>query len=441
MSNDIQFPAGCSEEFAELCALSTSGELNAQESERLREHVAICDACAMLLREYTSLAQVGMVELAAELAPEIQVPARYSDKKAERRFVSALHNSARPNGQPQLPSGLHGPDLAGYWERNLRITPAMAFGAAVILLLSIGGAFEFGRRIEAHSPNAMPVAAALPLSSPPPSTAPNAENSELRMRLAAAQKSVDKITAQSAEAEKRVAELSNVRAALLEQLNELGRKDQTTAESLIAITGQRDALQHQLDDVSKSLDQVKHDLSRAEHDRQGALLRAAALETEVNDLHSEVSKASSAATNNEEFLAEDRDIRELMGARQLYIADVFDVQHDGRRSKPFGRVFYTKGRSLIFYAFDLQSQPGYHEAKAFQAWGKPDNAAAKPVSLGIFYLDSEKNRRWVLKADNSDLLAQINAVFVTVEPRGGSAKPTGKPFLEAYLHSLSPNHP
>jgi hypothetical protein len=196
-----------------------------------------------------------------------------------------------------------------------------------------------------------------------------------------------------------------------------------------------------LNEVSKSLAQVKQDLIRVEQDRQGALLRAAALETEVNDLHSEVSKASSAAANNEEFLAEDRDIRELMGARQLYIADVFDVQHDGRRSKPFGRVFYTKGRSLIFYAFDLQSQPGYHEAKAFQAWGKPDIAAAKPVSLGIFYLDSEKSRRWVLKADNPDLLAQINAVFVTVEPRGGSEKPTGKPFLEAYLHSLSPNHP
>jgi hypothetical protein len=429
MSNDIQYPAGCSEEFAELCSLSTSGELNAQESERLREHVAICDACAMLLREYTSLAQVGMVELAAELAPEIQVPARYSEKKAERRFVSALHGD-RPNGQPERRSRLHWPDLAGYWERNLRFTPAMAFGAAAILLLSIGGAFEFGRRIEAHSPNA-----------PPPSTPPNAENSELRNRLAAAQKSVDKMTAQSADADKRVAELSNARAALVGQLNELGKKDQATVESLIAITGQRDALQHQLDDVSKSLDQVKQDLSRAEQDRRGALLRAAALETEVNDLHSEVSKASSAATNNEEFLAEDRDIRELMGARQLYIADVFDVQHDGRRSKPFGRVFYTKGTSLIFYAFDLQSQPGYHEAKAFQAWGKPDTAAARPVSLGIFYLDSEKNRRWVVKADNPDLLARINAVFVTVEPRGGSDKPTGKPFLEAYLHSLPPNHP
>jgi anti-sigma-K factor RskA len=42
---------------------------------------------------------------------------------------------------------------------------------------------------------------------------------------------------------------------------------------------------------------------------------------------------------------------------------------------------------------------------------------------------------------NPGVLAQIKAVFVTVEPKGGSAKPTGKPVLEAYLHSLPPNHP
>jgi len=94
-----------------------------------------------------------------------------------------------------------------------------------------------------------------------------------------------------------------------------------------------------------------------------------------------------------------------------------------------------------FYAFDLEKQPGYRETKAFQAWGKPDRSSAKPISLGIFYMDNEQNRRWVVKSDNPELLAQINAVFVTVEPHGGSTKPTGKPFLEAYLHSLPPNHP
>jgi len=37
-------------------------------------------------------------------------------------------------------------------------------------------------------------------------------------------------------------------------------------------------------------------------------------------------------------------------------------------------------------------------------------------------------------------LEQIDAVFVTVEPAGGSRKPSGKPLLFAYL-KVDPNHP
>ena len=65
---------------------------------------------------------------------------------------------------------------------------------------------------------------------------------------------------------------------------------------------------------------------------------------------------------------------------------------------------------------------------------------AKPLNLGILYLDSESNRRWILRFDNSQTLAEIDAVFVTVEPRGGSVKPTGKPFLFAMLRKEA-NHP
>jgi hypothetical protein len=56
-------------------------------------------------------------------------------------------------------------------------------------------------------------------------------------------------------------------------------------------------------------------------------------------------------------------------------------------------------------------------------------------------MDSEANRRWVLQASNPKVLEQISAVFVTVEPKGGSKKPTNRPFLLAYLHATPPNHP
>jgi hypothetical protein len=45
-----------------------------------------------------------------------------------------------------------------------------------------------------------------------------------------------------------------------------------------------------------------------------------------------------------------------------------------------------------------------------------------------------------LKFDDPQKLAQIDAVFVTAEPDGVSHKPSGKPFLFAYL-KVNPNHP
>jgi hypothetical protein len=59
----------------------------------------------------------------------------------------------------------------------------------------------------------------------------------------------------------------------------------------------------------------------------------------------------------QELLSHDRDIRELMGARELYVAEVYDVEKNGETQKAFGRVFYTKGKSLIFYAYDLSDVP------------------------------------------------------------------------------------
>ena len=75
-----------------------------------------------------------------------------------------------------------------------------------------------------------------------------------------------------------------------------------------------------------------------------------------------------------------------------------------------------------------------------KAWGRrgPDRQQALP--LGIFFEDNAAKKRWVLKLDNPDVLAQIDAVFVTVEPNGGSRKPSGKPLLFAYLR-VEPNHP
>jgi hypothetical protein len=312
----------------------------------------------------------------------------------------------------------------------------MLAAIAALLLISVVGAYRAGERNGTRS-TLTPQSKEVPVTPVQPDT----EKAQLKLELAAEEKSLSEITTRATEAEKRAVELDGARAALEAQLQDFTQKNSSASTTLASVTAERDGLRQQLSDASNSLERVNAELNQARQDRQGTLLRIASLENDVNRLNTSLSVSGTEASTNEKYLAQDRDIRELMGARQLYIADVFDVQHNGEKSKSFGRVFYTKGKSLVFYAFDLEAQPGYREAKAFQAWGRPDASSAKPISLGIFYMDSESNRRWALKTDNPDALAQINAVFVTVEPKGGSAKPTGKPFLEAYLHSLPPNHP
>jgi hypothetical protein len=168
-------------------------------------------------------------------------------------------------------------------------------------------------------------------------------------------------------------------------------------------------------------------------------LNTASLESEVKQLSDQTSEQDKAIRDRDEYLASNRDIRELMGARNLYIADVYDIDKNGRPRSSFGRVFYTVDKSLVFYAFDLD-QGATVKNTSFQAWGKTDRGAQSPVSLGIFYMDSAANRRWVLRSNDPAKIAQIDSIFVTAEPGSGSRKPSGKPFLFASLHQ-PPNHP
>ena len=170
------------------------------------------------------------------------------------------------------------------------------------------------------------------------------------------------------------------------------------------------------------------------------LLRLASDQSRIDELSATNLEYERRIRDDEQYLASDRDIRELMGARGLYIADVFDVDSHSRTRAPFGRVFYTQGKSLLFYAFDLDRQPSSKNASTFQAWGRREMDQGKPLNLGILYMDSESNRRWALRFNDPKQLEQIDAVFVTVAPRGGSHKPTNKPFLYALLRNEA-NHP
>jgi hypothetical protein len=134
------------------------------------------------------------------------------------------------------------------------------------------------------------------------------------------------------------------------------------------------------------------------------------------------------------------DARDIFGARDLHIVDVYDIDHASNTFRTYGRVYYVNHDLLLFYAFDLDQNAKSRKPVAFQAWGFRQADSKTAQSLGLFYLDDAKIDRWTLRVTDPRILARIDTLFVTAEPPGGSTSPKGHRLLFASL-SGPPNHP
>jgi DNA-binding NarL/FixJ family response regulator len=73
----------------------------------------------------------------------------------------------------------------------------------------------------------------------------------------------------------------------------------------------------------------------------------------IAELSDKLRIANATLDMQRQLAAAGRDVRELIVARQLHVIDVRDTDPNGNPDKAFGRVFLTEGKSLTFYAFDL----------------------------------------------------------------------------------------
>jgi hypothetical protein len=441
---DLEFKLGGHEKFRELCALYSTGSLSELELADLREHIETCEKCRTVLAEYRQINRNLIPLLAEEERVDPISSSGWQQEEGKQSLFAALDNSR--NGVPAVnvdPSVGRSITSAHGWGILSRLhTPVPVVASLVLIMLALTGrvsyfaGFRNGVERSAHP------------SLQPQSNAP----SSLVSNLLKAQ------TGLVAEAREREAKIESLSGKISEQSTEIGRlKDlieklstdnqQTWSALSVAQTQQaaaatnHDALEARLKDAQNTLTTLQGQLRQTVEQRTSDLMQTTTLQRRIDELTARLSDKDSQVQEQETLLSSDRDIRELMGARSLFIADVFDVGRDGKTKTPFGRVFYTKNKSLVFYAFDLDKQRNAQNKNvAFQAWGLNDSDKHHPLNLGIFYIDSEANRRWALKFDNPAILEKINAVFVTVEPSGGSTRPSGKQLLYAYLEA-QPNHP
>ena len=419
------------QKFKELAALTQRGALTDHERLELNRHLRVCDSCQEAYAEYALLSAKGMPFLAAayDYNDETQ---DWDDGPVRNKVL------ARVWGTEQFGSAGAKAEVLRmgrtFFPRSIT-TQWVAAAVAACVLITVGVlAYHLGgrrRTVEEQVQTAWFAHESAAEKKPADDLVAlrRAQMSRLQLQVSADQQEIARLRDALRAAEARSAALSTAKA--------------DGEEEFRRVSEQRDKLTGQLRDAEQAyqLEQAELTTLRAEHDR--VLLRTTSLESKIDELTASNRDQERRLKDDEQYLSSDRDIRELMGARKLYIADVFDVDSGSRTRKPFGRVFYTQNKSLIFYAFDLDHEPGVKSASAFQVWGQRDAESSEknhPMNLGILYMDSESNRRWVLRLDDPKQLAEVDAVFVTVEPHGGSHKPTAKPFLYALLRREA-NHP
>jgi hypothetical protein len=434
--------SGLHDEFLELCAASPTGELSDDEQKKLNQHLAVCATCREALRQYESIVtNVIPAVAAAEDPANATIDNSWSQQEQEAAEQALFERLAREekdpagrrNGSSFFPHRILPFSSASTW-RNVW----MLYAAGILLFCALSF-FAYrvgiGRGTET-------VKGPQPTKQETPATSIALEE---QLSDAGHDRAVAK--AEIAQQDKMIADLRRRLASQSLEISELKAAQTQRASDLRADDDNKQDLSRQKTELAGKLESAENNAqalqgrldSLAQQSAQDAA-RARASDAKVDELTRKLHEQQAAVAERDEMLAKDRDIRDVMGARDLYIAEIYDVAGTGETNKPYGRVFYTRAKSLIFYAYDLDEQPGLKPPSTFQAWGRRGPDRQQAINLGVLYEDNGTKKRWILKCDDPKTLAQIDGVFVTVEPQGGSHKPSNKTLLFASLR-IDPNHP
>jgi hypothetical protein len=396
--------------FEEFASLEAIGELSPEEQEEFLRHKITCPQCREIVAESSSVAAAAF--LAG--APKDEDAALEGERHRRLR-----HGIAR-NLPAVVPVSLV--------ERYKHLAAA-GVAAAFLLGAGVGAAVGLSRQ-PSVSIVKTPVAAASSAKTETPNSA-TGEDESARLQTVVA------------DLQKRVEQTSGENQALRDKLT---MSDQHTTELETRLNQVEKQFSAQSQDVVQAhndLSAARSELSQAKDSLSASQGKIESLQFALADKDARLAEVSASVDRERQMLSQGREIRDIMGARDLHIVDVIDRDGKGRPRKAFGRAFYTQGKSLIFYAFDLPTKNTADGKFVYAAWGSNSNNLNSKVAhnLGIFYNDDQTQHRWAMKFDDPTLLDEIDTVFVTLEPADRSfTTPTGKPILEAYF-GTPPNHP
>jgi len=416
------------EYFQELSALSAIGQLSSQEDRELAEHLRECASCTDVHLEYARVIQQQLPQAdVIRWRMKSAFPAPVLDEEARPRFLAR----ARADGiefSPEAERSLVSKSSRSWWVLQLR--PAMALATAAILAAVVTWTV--------HGTRLTPPAVTATVDTH--STELARENDDLRVQLETLQRTIGDETAKMEQLRKENALTLNSQQALQAQAEEARQQKEKLTALLQKTETERIDLANSSQGENATIATLRNQVDSLYREQAEILSSRVLLEAQVRDLNTSLQVKSTDLERERQLMAVSKDVRQLMGARNLHILDVHDVGGGGKAAKAFGRVFYAEGQSLVFYAFDLPSG-GLNPAKyTFQAWGAREAGPQAVRNLGTFEVDDHEQSRWVLKVNNPALLAGIDSVFVTSESLRDSKEPRGRKLMYAYIAG-QPNHP
>src|SRR5580658_4389268 len=118
-----EFPEmGPHEEFLELCAVSTSGDLTEEEQKKLKAHLAGCPECRQALKEFEGAVDIGVPFLALKLAA---VPTEES-AMSQKELAGPVALKGTDSEPPQKSAGVStGEEKRGFaFGQRMRYRPS-----------------------------------------------------------------------------------------------------------------------------------------------------------------------------------------------------------------------------------------------------------------------------------------------------------------------------
>jgi hypothetical protein len=372
------------EEFLELAAASTSGELTQEERDKLEAHLAICASCRRQAKELESAILAAVPAMAPHVSlEEAKAAGIWSQDKAEARLLDRL---AREQEHPfaadvaSAPNGQVG--HRGYFPSRIR-WGHLGLTAAAIALFALSLGVTAYRSVKKRNANGAATVDALGAVLEEQLADSGRDARSLVARIADRDRTIANL---KQEMQQNSAELKQMKARLSVTLASAQSKN--SESTLVAEENKRLAEEARATEIRN--DELQKKTQTLEQERSELSTHSTALEAKVAGLTEELRGQQETVARQKEYLDHDRDIRELMGARD-------------RTMSP-----------LIPPGTFVQIDPKQNHVR--KSWGAKKGLTQSPYARPIYFLD--------IRSGYAFGWCQIENGVLTLIPHPDSGKPT-----------------